>query len=129
MKVAINNGINIERPNHNKKILLIKIIILFMFGSLGYRFIVSVVSDMFIVVGVRCDICVPMDRIVSTTIFIIIAYVAYLFGAFLMNFFVPTDMAQMPKISAKINVSNTDRMLKIKPDNIVISAYTAIVVD
>jgi hypothetical protein len=129
MKVAINNGINIERPNHNKKILLIKIIILFMFGSLGYRFIVSVVSDMFIVVGVRCDICVPMDRIVSTTMFIIIAYVAYLFGAFLMNFFVPTDMAQMPKISAKINVSNTDRMLKIKPDNIVISAYTAIVVD
>ena len=100
-----------------------------MFGSLGYRFIVSVVSDMFIVVGVCCDICVPMDRIVSTTMFIIIAYVAYLFGAFLMNFFVPTDMAQMPKISAKINVSNTDRMPKIKPDNIVISAYAAIVVD
>ena len=99
------------------------------FCVLCQRFIVSVVSDMFIIVGRCCDSCAPRDITIITIILIIIANVEYFFGASLMNFSVPTDIAHMPKINARIKVNNTDLMPNIKPDNVVINAYTAIVVD
>ena len=60
---------------------------------------------------------------------IMIVQFAYLPPIFFLNFSVPTDNVQMPKINDRVNVNKTPFNPNIKPDSIVIVVNAAIVLD